>query len=463
MPALGGTPRRLIAGGTDPAWSPDGKQLAYAHAVAGTLWLADATGSNPRAVTEQEGTIVTHRQPAFSRDGRRLAFVRRGGGPYGELAVVEVESGKVQELTRDGRLVLSPAWSPDDRFIYFASSRSGTVNIWKIAAAGGEPVPITAGQGSDAELDLSADGRRLVFSVYRENVNLAEVDLRVPGRPALKWLTGDSARGEVAPAYSPDGRRIAYFSSRYGAEFETIWVMEADGSDAVQLVEDGQSNVYPRWTPDGQGLVYTSRTRGVMTRAWSGEVEIRRVPATGAPTELLSLATSAPVSSVAPDGRVLLMDREGRAGWADPGTKRVEWVNSACRRFPSLSGARGGFAFACVSRLTEKGEAEAGLWVYPPGGSPRQVFRGWVVGFAWVNTEELIVVEGKPDLNGVVWRVWADGRPPARLPVTLSVAYNYRILQPLVWFDAHPDGRRLVISALEVLEADIGMIENLPQ
>ncbi len=463
VPALGGTPRRLIAGGTDPAWSPDGKQLAYANVVAGTLWVADATGGNPRAITDQESMAVTHRQPAFSRDGRLLAFVRRGGGPYGELAVVEVESGKIQALTNDGGLVLSPAWSPDDRFIYFASSRSGTVNIWKIAAAGGEPVPITAGQGADSELDLSADGQRLVFSVYRENVNLAEVDLRAPGRPAPKWLTQDSARSEVGPAYSPDGRRIAYFSSRLATEFETIWVMEADGSNAVQLVEDGRINVYPRWTPDGQALVYTSRSRGEMTRAWSGEVEIRRVPATGAPPELLGLATTSPVSVAAPDGRVMVMDREGRAGWAEPGTKRVEWVDSACRRFPSLSAARGWFAFACVSRLTEKGEAEADLWVYPPGGSARQVFRGWVAGFAWVNAEELIVVEGKPDLNGAVWRVWADGRPPARLPVTLSVAYNFRILQPIVWFDAHPDGRRLVVSAHEVLEADITMVEFLPQ
>ena len=71
-------------------------------------------------------------------------------------------------------------------------------------------------------------------------------------------------------------------------------------------------------------------------------------------------------------------------------------------------------------------------------------------------------MEGKPDLNGVVWRVWADGRPPTRLPVTVNVSYNFRILQPILWFDAHPDGRRLVWSAHEVLEADIGMIENLP-
>ncbi len=457
VPALGGVPRRLIAGGTDPEFSPDGKRLAYAHSE--TLWLADATGSNPRAVTQQE-EVATHRQPAVSRDGRRLAFVRRGRGPRGELAVVEIGSGKVQELTHDWGLVLSPVWSPDDGHVYFASSRGGTVNIWKIAAAGGTPVQVTAGQGADAELDLSADGKRLVFSAYRENQNLAEVDLMKPGGQTLKWLTQDSARSATSPAYSPDGRRIAYFSSRQGAEVETIWVMEADGSDAVQLVDDGRINVYPQWTADGLGLVYTSRPRGAL----SGETEVRRVPLTGAPPEPTGLTTVNPVSAAAPDGRALLMDRDGRAGWADPRTKRVDWVNSACRIYPALIGvARGGSSIACVSPLSDKGEAEAGLWVYPPGSSPRQVFRGWVAGFAWVNTEELIVLEGKPDLNGVVWRVWADGRPATRLPLILSIPYTFRTAQPFPRFDAHPDGRRLVISTHQVLEADIGMIENLPQ
>ncbi|MGH9777049.1 MAG: protein kinase domain-containing protein [Candidatus Acidiferrales bacterium] len=460
VPALGGTPRRLIAGGTDPAWSPDGKQLAYAHAVAGTLWVADATGGNPRAVTERENIVVTHRQPAFSRDGRRLAFVRRGGGPYGELAVVEIESGKIQELTRDGRLALSPVWSPDDRSIYFASGRGGTVNIWKIAAAGGEPVPITAGQGADAELDLSADGRRLVFSVYRENQNLAEVDLAAPGKPALKWLTSDSARSESGPAYSPDGRRIAYFSGRQGTEFETIWVMEADGSNAVQLVDDGRTNVYPRWTPDGRELIYSSRPREML---FTSELEVRRLPLTGPPAEILNVTTASPLSGMTSDGRVLIMDATGRTGWREPGTKRVEWVNTACRRFPPPTVARGGVALACVSRASDKGEPEQGLWVYLPGGISRQVFRGWVVSFAWVNDEELIVVEGKPDLSAAVWRVWADGRAPARLPLMLPISYTFRILQPVLQFDVHPDGRRLVMSAHEVLEADIGMIENLPQ
>ena len=176
VPALGGTPRRLILNATDPAWSPDGRSLAYANNSTGSIWIADSSGQNARAITQPEPPWV-ELYPSFSPDARSLAFVFRMPGPYGELAVANLASGKVYRLTDDHALALSPAWSPDSRFVYFASGRGGALNIWKIAASGGEPDQITAGQGQDAELDVSADGKRIVFSTYRENINIAEIRL----------------------------------------------------------------------------------------------------------------------------------------------------------------------------------------------------------------------------------------------------------------------------------------------
>ena len=76
-----------------------------------------------------------------------------------------------------------------------------------------------------------------------------------------KWLTKDLARSETAPRYSPDGKRIAYFTNRSGAEREGIWVMDADGANTTQLIEDNRrTNVYPRWSPDGQDLIFYSRS-----------------------------------------------------------------------------------------------------------------------------------------------------------------------------------------------------------
>lgn len=166
----------MILNATDPAWSPDGRSLAYANNSTGSIWIADSSGQNARAITQPEPPWV-ELYPSFSPDARSLAFVFRMPGPYGELAVANLASGKVYRLTDDHALALSPAWSPDSRFVYFASGRGGALNIWKIAASGGEPDQITAGQGQDAELDVSADGKRIVFSTYRENINIAEIRL----------------------------------------------------------------------------------------------------------------------------------------------------------------------------------------------------------------------------------------------------------------------------------------------
>ena len=172
----------------------------------------------------------------------------------------------VRALTDDDALALSPVWSPDDQFLYFSSSRGGTINIWRLNLATSEAVQVTAGQGDDVEIDLSRDGKRLIFSSYRANTNLAEISLEPGTLGQRKWLTKDLARSETAPRYSPDGQRIAYFTNRSGAEREGIWVMDADGGNATQLVEDDQrTNIYPRWSPDGQDLLFYSRV-GVLGR-----------------------------------------------------------------------------------------------------------------------------------------------------------------------------------------------------
>ncbi len=448
VPALGGPSRRILTNAFDPAWSPDGQLLAYASAS--TIWVSDASGGNARALTQREPLL--HNQPAFSSDGRQLAFVRRVPGPYGELAVAELATGKIRQLTDDGALALSPVWSPKDEFIYFASSRGGTLNIWRIAARGGAPEQITAGQGDDTELDLSTDGKRLVFSSYRSNLNIAEIPVEpVGGHATLKWLTTDPARGELGPAYSPDGRHIAYFTNRKGAEKESIWVMDSDGSNPTQLVEDNRINVYPRWAPDGKTLIYASSARGT---TWSDN-QIRSVTLSGArPQKLIDVPPTSFAPDISPDGRLLFRDVDGRAQLYDPKTKQSQTVESVRGSSYRWSPAGGSFAYMVSPR--QQGDTGAGLWVYNLQGAPRQVFRGWVVSYAWGSKDEIYVVEGKPDLNARLWRVRLDGSSPVRTPAIVRL-----LGWPFVQFDVHPDRRRIAATALELNEADIGMIENV--
>jgi Tol biopolymer transport system component/serine/threonine protein kinase len=343
VPALGGTPRRVLLNATDPTWSPDGHSLAYVNWSTGTVWVASASGQNGRQLVSIEpGRFGT--EPRFSPNGTQLAFADRAPGPYGELALADVDSGKVRLLTRDGQLALSPAWSSDGRSIYFSSSRGGTLNIWKIGADGSGIQQITAGEGDDAELDFSPNGKRIVFSTPRQNIVLAQLDLLArAGEQSVKLLTTDPARSQFGPAYSPDGKHLAYFTNLKGTENESIWLADADGSNAVQLVQDARINVFPDWTPDGAHLVYRSAS------LFPEKSEFRITPITGgAPQSLTEYAHAPVVAEVASidvpkpgrGGRLLFLGPKGQIEVLDPRDGKTQALGTLPTKAVGCCGGR---------------------------------------------------------------------------------------------------------------------------
>ena len=358
-------------------------------------------------------------------------------------------------LTDDHALALSPAWSPDSRFVYFASGRGGALNIWKIAASGGEPDQVTAGQGQDAELDVSSDGKRIVFSTYRENINIAEVRLESgDGETGPKWLTTDPARNAFVPAYSPDGKRVAYFSNRHGVEREIIWVMDSDGSNPVPLVEDGRLNIFPRWAPDGQTVFY------------SRESEICSTAVTGSAPQTLPVKAHGGVLDVGPDGRVLFGASRGRYQVFNPANNQTQTLitlpGGQQTLLPRWSPDGRSIAYLVLPR--QQNDPSAGLWVNDLKNPPRQIFRGWVAWYAWARSGDIYLLEGKPDLNGVLWRLASDGQRLRSTSANIRLNYDYwlrHLGQPFNFFDISPDGRRIAIGVQQVYEADIGMIEGL--
>jgi serine/threonine protein kinase len=463
VPALGGTPRKLVSNAGDSAWSPDGNSLAYADPATRTIWIGDANGGNARALTRTESEAA-HQQPSFSRDGQKIVFVRRGSGPYGELAWVDVSSGKVKNITDDKASVNSPVWSADNQFVYFSSTRGGTMNLWKVSAQGGSPLQITAGRGDDSELDISADGQKIVFASQRSITNLLEVAIDSTTEEGRRWLTNDSSRNTFAPAYSHDGRHIAYFTSKRGAEIEPIWVMDADGSNPVKLVEDSILNIFPRWTNDGQALIFVARPRGV---TWARN--LRRLSLSGTvPEELPFKPLEANWGDVASDGRLVFHKQNGSVQVVDPRNNQTQSLESV--RGNTFRWSADGRHLAALLGARQLGDADAGVWVYDAAGrTPRQVFRGWATHCAWAGADELIVIEGKPDLHAVVWRVRVDGSPAVRTRTVLELRFSPQDVgsitstssKSFVRFDVHPDHRRLVIDWLRFQESDISMIENV--
>lgn len=457
--SLGGSPRKVVLNATDPAWTPDGHALVYLNIADWQIWTSGVEGENPRVLMQ----MLPHymgAEPRVSPDGKMVAFAVRGlaGGPYGELGIGDVSTGKIRLLTHDFALALSPAWSADSRTIYFSSSRGGTLNIWKIGTNGGGLRQVTAGEGDDAELDVSSDGKRLVFGTLRLNIGLSQFDTEArAGEANVKVLAADPARNEFGPAYSPDGTHIAFFTNLKGAENESIGVADAKGEDSTQLVRDSRINLFPRWSPDGTHIIYLSEV-GVS----SPDSQYRSIAISGgAPQTIMAEATS--IVDVGRDGR-LFYRRKGEAQVFDPRngkTAALGQIPSNNWEFLRSSLDGNSIAYAVISQ--QENDPAAGVWITDFKAPPRQVFRGWACAFAADAHDNIFVLKGKGDLTGEIWKVKWDGSGVSRVSGTLPLVENVNYIHAFVGnqIDVSPDGRYIVFQSQQVLQENIGIIDNV--
>jgi Tol biopolymer transport system component len=272
-------------------------------------------------------------------------------------------------------------------------------------------------------------------------------------------LTMDPARNQVSPVYSPDGERLAYFSNLKGAERESIWVANADGSNPVQLVQDSRINIFPQWTPGDQHLIYYSEPAGRAD-------EYRRISVFGgAPKTILKNATDR-FFDVGPDGRLLFRGAKDQVKTFDLRDNKTETLAAlpGSEKWWLLRWSPDGRSIAYVVDASREDDPNAGLWVDDFKSLPRQIFRGWVVWYARGPAKEIYVVAGKPDLKGVLWKVGWRGQGLNRIPTPIPRIYSYWVTpgwNTQDYFDVSPDGRHLAFETQTVLQANIGMIENV--
>jgi hypothetical protein len=151
-----------------PRYSPNGTTIAFVSRRSGTseIWVCASDGSNPVRLTSMGGPTVVG--PQWSPDGRRIAFFATAG-PAGSYVthLIEADGGPPSLLPRTGReLQALPAWSHDASFVYVTSSRSGSLQIWKVPLDGGEPEQLTKGGGAEAA--ESPDGRTVYYTKVPE-------------------------------------------------------------------------------------------------------------------------------------------------------------------------------------------------------------------------------------------------------------------------------------------------------
>jgi Tol biopolymer transport system component len=268
--ATGESVRRITDVGFDPAWSPDGKQIAFAteevHDPASrqgdsSLYVVDATGGTPRMIVDRDAV-----QPFWSPSGQRIVYWTNTGGQR-DIYSVAAAGGAPVPVTRDPALDWSPVWSPDGKYIYFSSDRGGAMNLWRIGideATGrvkGMPEPITTGvQASAGRPRFSRDGSRLVFQSRVASINPYAIPFDPVALRAGTPVALDTRNNIRIPSdVSRDGKQIAYYS--IGERQEDLFIGTPDGP-MRRVTDDPPRDRAPVFTPDGRSLVYYSNRDG---------------------------------------------------------------------------------------------------------------------------------------------------------------------------------------------------------
>jgi TolB protein len=217
------------------------------------IYVMDYDGARLRQVTHNGSLNLS---PAWSPDGEQIAFISYQEG-WPRLFLVDRSGKQSRPLpVWEGELTAAPEWSPDGKWLALASNRDGNTEIYKMEVKSGRLVRLTHHRSIDSSPTWSPTGREIAFTSDRGGS--PQVYIMDSDGLNVRRLTMEGEYNDLA-AWAPQGDRIAY-AGRDGT-FD-IHVIEVATQQARRLTFGPGNNESPRWSPDGRHLVFTSTREG---------------------------------------------------------------------------------------------------------------------------------------------------------------------------------------------------------
>ena len=437
----GGSARRVTRdGGRDGAYSPDGKSVAYVRGFSTPyqdgyegsanldVFVVDLAGGTPRRLTTTPGNEAN---PCWSADGSTIWCLRDTKGDFNFVAIAFDPAGKgsggeEKALTSwkdaDTR---RPALSWDRKTVAF--ERDGRLFTLDLTSPGAKEKALDLVVESDIRnagidvrtltdgaehVSVSSDGQKLAVAVHGDLWSLSS-----SGGEATRLTEGPAA--DDWPRFSPDGRRLAYFSDAKGTN--DIYVLDLQTKESRMVAASAKDDAFPAWSPDGRKLVYTSN-RGENKDLWVLDLE------TGVETQLTKDPKDDDDATFSPDGRSIAFD-SGRGGSnhaiyvmsiaeGESSAKKVS-PGSAFEECPSFSPDGSMIAY----HQNDQAGGGAGIWVVRTTGGPAvQVSRDGQTP-CWSPRSDWIYFDAERGGEKGIWRV----RPPASIEAGERVSFSAKI------------------------------------
>jgi Tol biopolymer transport system component len=393
-----------------------------------------------RALTNPPAGSPGDDEAAVSPDEKWIAYRRVSESAVHDVFVQPLAGGPARAITHDRAGMSGIAWTRDSQSLIASTHYESSMrSLWRFPLEGGAPLRLTDPTEAAAYPAVSPRDGAIAYASRFLDTNIYRIDLE--GQTPTKRIIASNLL-DSCPHYSPDGRRIAFRSSRTGSD--ELWVADADGGSPARLTNfGGPVTGNARWSPDGQFLVLDSRQYG--------NADIYVVPSGGGSVRRLTQEKSNEVlPAYSSDGRWIYFASDRSGAWQI-------WKMPAAGGDARQVTAHGGFAPL---------ESADGRWLYFTRRDAAGLFRMPAAGGA----EETVLTSLAPPMWGgwglagdaVVYLTLTNEREnPARVEVLSRgqsrVASSLR-LRPVSWDGAlgvSPDGKWAVVSEVERAGSEI--------